>query len=121
MQRLTKTPLLISAAQAIFWLSSERLSRSALHLIEEGETSLYSCSLQSCDRNVLHRPPCEDTYILHLSDYDHLLFFFIKSFLPELGISLGNKFTPAETRAGVEHGPGVQQARALTIEPRYTL
>ncbi len=35
--------LLFSVAQGIFWLSTERLSRSTLDLKEEGTGSLYSC------------------------------------------------------------------------------
>ncbi len=41
---ITHDPLLFSVAQGIFWLSSERLSRSTLHLTEGGEESLYSCT-----------------------------------------------------------------------------
>jgi hypothetical protein len=42
---ITYDPLLFSVAQGIFWLSSERLSRSTLHLIEGGEGSLYLYSV----------------------------------------------------------------------------
>ncbi len=48
-----------------------------LHLKETGEGSLYSCTLSSCNCDVLHRTLCADsdkipeggtsTYILHLS------------------------------------------------------
>ncbi len=38
-------PLLFSVAQGIFWLSSERLSSSTLHLIEGVEGNLVLCSL----------------------------------------------------------------------------
>ncbi len=68
---ITHDPFLFSVAQGIFWLSSERLSRSTLHLIEGEEWSLYSYSV------VLHQTPCEDSdkisesrtssNILHLS------------------------------------------------------
>jgi hypothetical protein len=33
---ITNDPLIFSVAQGIFWLSSERLSRNTLHLIEAG-------------------------------------------------------------------------------------
>jgi hypothetical protein len=43
-KEITHDPLLLSVAQGIFCLSTERLSRSTLHLKEgEGEGSLYSC------------------------------------------------------------------------------
>jgi hypothetical protein len=42
-------PLLFSVAQGIFWLSSERLSRSTLHLIEgERWVCTLLCSLTQC-------------------------------------------------------------------------
>ncbi len=37
-------PLLFSVAQGLFWLSTERLSPSTLHLKEWGEGRLYSCT-----------------------------------------------------------------------------
>ncbi len=46
----TYDPLLFSVAQGVFLLSSERLSRSTLHLLEGGDGSLYSCTLQTCNR-----------------------------------------------------------------------
>jgi hypothetical protein len=74
---ITHYQLLFSVAQGIFWLSTERLLRSTLHLKEGGEGSLHSCTLQSCNCDVLHRPLCADsdripeggtsTYIPHLS------------------------------------------------------
>jgi hypothetical protein len=42
---ITHDPLLLSTAQGIFELSTERLSRSTLHLKEGGEGSLYSWTL----------------------------------------------------------------------------
>ncbi len=55
-RRLPTTPLLFSVAQGIFWLSTERLSRSTLHLKEGGgEGSVYSCTLQSCNCDVLRQ------------------------------------------------------------------
>ncbi len=67
-----------SVAQGIFWLSSERLSCSTIHLIEGRKGRLYSCTQKTCNHVVLHRPLCEDsvkiperwtsTYVLHLSD-----------------------------------------------------
>ncbi len=78
---ITHDPLLFSVAQGIFWLSTESLSVSTLHLKEGGERSLYSCTLLSGNHDVLHRPLCADgdkipkgwtsTYILHLSDLEH--------------------------------------------------
>ncbi len=44
---ISHDPLLFSTAQGIFWLSTERLSRSTLHLKEGEEGSLYSCTLYS--------------------------------------------------------------------------
>ncbi len=76
---ITQDSLLFSVAQAIFLLSSERLSRSTLHLIEGGEGSLYTpvlCGLAtvlSCIgpsvRNATKSPEVGSlhTYILHLS------------------------------------------------------
>jgi len=68
---ITHDPIFFSVAQGIFWLSSERLSRNTLRLIDGGEGSLYSCTLYNC----IH--PCcpastalwgrASTYILHLS------------------------------------------------------
>jgi hypothetical protein len=43
---ITHDPLLFSVAQGIFCLSSERLSRSTLHLIEGGERGV--CTLALC-------------------------------------------------------------------------
>ncbi len=67
-----RPPSLWCCARNIFWLSTERLSCSTLHLKEGEEGSLYSCN---CD--VLHRRHGADsdkipedgtsTYILHLS------------------------------------------------------
>ncbi len=64
-------------ARGIFWLSTERLSRSTSYLKEGGEGTLYSYTLQSCKCDVLHRRLGADsdkisdggisTYILHLS------------------------------------------------------
>ncbi len=74
---ITSDPLLFSVAQGIFWLSSERLSRSTLHLIEGGEGSLYSCTvLRSLAtvmpfvRIVTKSPKVggTSTYIFHLSE-----------------------------------------------------
>jgi hypothetical protein len=42
---LPNDPLLFSVAQWIFWMPSERLLRSTLHLKEREEGSLYSCTL----------------------------------------------------------------------------
>jgi hypothetical protein len=58
---ITHDPLLFSVAPGIFLLCPERLSRSTLHFIEGGEGSLYSCTLWSCNCDVLHRPIGEDS------------------------------------------------------------
>ncbi len=52
---ITHDPLLFIVAQGIFWLSTERLSRSVLHLKEGGKGSLYSCTLLYRNCDVLHR------------------------------------------------------------------
>ncbi len=57
---ITHDPPLFSVAQGIFWLSTERLSHSTLHLKEGVEGSPYSCTLQSCNCDILHRPLCAD-------------------------------------------------------------
>jgi hypothetical protein len=78
----THIPLLFSGAQGIFLLSTERLSRSTLHLKEGGVCTLVLMLSFNCD--VLHRRLGADsdkipeggtsTYILHLSgsaQYSH--------------------------------------------------
>ncbi len=82
---ITHDPLIFWVAQGIFWLSSERLSRCTLHLIEgvTGESVLlYYVVLEPCCPAstplwgiVTKSPKVQtSTYIIHLSDQSHIMY-----------------------------------------------
>ncbi len=83
---ITHDPLLFSVAQGIFWLFTEKISRSTLHLKEGGEveSTLVPCNLELW--RPASMPRCgqwqnpqggTSTYILHLSGRDEQSLSFI--------------------------------------------